>query len=310
MAGAPPWHAPRPQRGAGGPSTRPLQSGLRRAGFSLVELIVVIVITGIIASVVGLFINGPIQAFLDQARRAELVDAAQLAMSRMGRDLRAALPNSVRISGSAIELLLTLDGERYRVETPGAADDRLEFAATDAAFNTLGPLGSADASPAVAYTLTGALAIYPVLQPGANPYVAGDRSMTPFGNIRVTPVTNSGYAEYQVSLTAAAGAPGPHRFAHDSPTRRVFLVEGPVTYQCSPPQLLRYSGYGVTQFQQVPPAGTPVVIANNVQACAFDYDAGTATRNAVVSIALSLADSAVLVERIRVIRQIHVGNAP
>lgn len=296
MAGAPLWHAPRPRKGA--------------RGFSLVELIVVIVITGIMASVVGLFITGPIQSFLDLARRAELVDAAQLAMSRMGRDLRAALPNSVRISGSAIELLLTLDGERYRVETPGAPDDRLEFTAADAAFNTLGPLGSADASPAAAYTLTGALAIYPVLQPGANPYVAADRSMTAFGNIRVTPVTNGGYAEYQVSLTAAAGAPGAHRFAHDSPTRRVFLVEGPVTYQCSPPQLLRYSGYAVTQFQQVPPGGTATVIAGNVQACAFAYDAGTATRNAVVSIALSLADSAVLVERIRVIRQIHVGNAP
>lgn len=280
------------------------------AGFSLVELIVVIVITGVIASVVGLFITGPIQAFLDTARRAELIDAAQLAMARMGRDLRAALPNSVRISGNAIEFLLTLDGERYRVETPGTAADRLEFTASDDAFNTLGPLGSADASPAGAYTITGALAIYPVLQSGANPYVAADRSMTAFGNIRVTPVTNSGYQEYQLSLTAAAGAPGAHRFSHDSPTRRVFLVEGPVTYVCSPPQLLRYDGYAVSTLQPVPPAGTPTVVAGSVQACAFDYDAGTATRNAVVSIALSLADSDVLAERVRLIRQIHVANTP
>jgi len=283
----------------------------RGRGFSLVELIVVIVITGVIASVVGLFITGPIQGFLDQARRAELVDAAQVAMTRMGRDLRAALPNSVRISGTAIELLLTQDGERYRVETPGTAADRLEFTASDDAFNTLGALGSADASPAAAYTLTGALAIYPVLQAGANPYVAADRAMTPFGNIVVTPVTNSGYPEYRLSLTAAAGAPGTHRFPHDSPTRRVFLVQGPVTYLCSPPQLLRYEGYTVTAIQDpTPDDGTSSVIAGNVQACAFDYDAGTATRNAVVSVALSLADSAVLVERVRLIRQIHVDNTP
>lgn len=296
MAGAPLWLAPRP---AG-----------RQRGFSLVELIVVIVITGVIASVVGLFITGPIQAFLDTARRAELVDAAQLAMARVGRDLRAALPNSVRISGNAIEFLLARDGERYRVETPGTAADRLEFTASDDAFNTLGPLGSADASPAAAYTITGALAIYPVLQSGANPYVAADRSMTPFGNIVVTPVTNSGYQEYRVSLTAAAGAPGAHRFSHDSPTRRVFLVEGPVTYVCSPPQLLRYDGYAVSTLQPVPPAGTPTVVAGSVQACAFDYDAGTATRNAVVSVALSLADSGALTERVRLIRQIHVANTP
>src|SRR5688572_23243570 len=71
-------------------------------GFSLVELIVVIVITGIIASVIGSFIAGPIQGFFDQARRAALVDAAQLALLRMGRDLRAALPNSVRIDSGAV----------------------------------------------------------------------------------------------------------------------------------------------------------------------------------------------------------------
>jgi MSHA biogenesis protein MshO len=283
----------------------------RAAGFSLVELIVVIVITGVIASVVGLFITGPIQGFLDQARRAELVDAAQVAMTRMGRDLRAALPNSVRISGNAIELLLTLDGERYRVETPGTAADRLEFTASDDAFNTLGALGSTDASPAGAYTISGALAIYPVLQAGANPYVAADRSMTPFGNIVVTPVTNSGYQEYRLSLTTAAGAPGAHRFSHDSPTRRVFLVEGPVTYLCSPPQLLRYQGYTMTATQDpTPDDGTASVIAGNVQACAFDYDAGTATRNAVVSVALSLAQGAVQAERVRIIRQIHVDNTP
>src|SRR5688572_22861060 len=96
-------------------------------GFSLVELVVVIVITGIIASVVGLFITGPIQAFLDQSRRAALVDTAQIALTRMGRDLRGALPNSIRVdgSGNALELLAALDGDRYRVESPGTAADRL-----------------------------------------------------------------------------------------------------------------------------------------------------------------------------------------
>src|SRR5688572_28968845 len=104
-------------------------------GFSLVELVVVIVITGIIASVVGLFITGPIQAFLDQSRRAALVDTAQIALTRMGRDLRGALPNSIRTNGtSALELLATLDGDRYRVEAPGTAADRLEFSRDDDSF--------------------------------------------------------------------------------------------------------------------------------------------------------------------------------
>lgn len=271
-------------------------------GFSLVELIVVIVITGVIAAVVGLFITGPIQAFIDQSRRAELVDAAQLAMTRMGRDLRAALPNSVRISGSAIELLLTLDGDRYRTETPGTEDDRLNFTTADLAFNTLAPFELPAGS---SFPLANAyLAIYPLQQAGADPYAVGDRVMTAAGTVGVSTVDNNGRDEGRVTLLTG------HRFKYDSPSRRVFLVKGPVTYQCSPPQLLRYDGYGVTPGQVVPPGGTVTVIAGNVQACAFEYDPGTATRNGVVSLALSLAESTALTERIRVIRQIHVANTP
>ena len=291
-----------------------LRSRIAKAagGFSLVELIVVIVITGIIASVVGLFITGPIQGFLDTSRRAELVDGAQLALTRMGRDLRSALPNSVRISGNALELLATTDGDRYRVETSGAdtAADRLQFNAADDSFNTLGALGSDEPAPTADYDFTGALAIYPLQQAGANPYNAADGVMTPFGDIEVEPVTNGTAAEYRISLTSGSPAPGAHRFPFDSPSRRVYAVSGPVTYYCNPPQLLRYSGYAVTAVQAVPPAGTPTVIAGNVRACVFGYDPGTAQRNGVVSIALSLADDAALEERVRLIRQIHVNNAP
>jgi len=300
------------------PTLRRRHAAPTERGFSLVELVVVIVITGVIASVVGLFITGPIQGFLDQARRAELVDSAQQAMTRMGRDLRGSLPNSVRISGNALEILVTLDGDRYRVETPGTDADRLDFAAADDSFNTFAPLSLSPTAvlPPIggSYSVTGAIAIYPLRQDGANPYF--NDVMTPSGPIDITRVQMTdgvtNWSEYQVSLTSGGpGAPGAHRFPFDSPTRRVFLVEGPVTYLCNPPQLLRYAGYGVTAAQNVPPAGTGTVVVGNVQSCAFQYDPGTTgERNAVVSLALVLADPDVPDERIRLIRQIHVDNSP
>ena len=281
---------------------QPSRDPSRSRGFSLVELVVVIVITGVIASVVGLFITGPIQGFLDQARRAGLVDAAQLALTRMGRDLRGALPNSVRINGDAIELLLTIDGERYRVESPGAADDRLALTGTDTSFNTLAPF---DLPAGTSSPVTAMVAIYPLQQDGADPYDATDGVMTASGAVAISTVTNNGQSEGRVTLPAA------HRFPFDSPTRRAFLVSGPVTYLCSPPQLLRYDGYAVTAAQVVPPVGgTSIVIAGNVQDCEFQYLPGTAQRNAVVSIAVMLADPKATEERIRLIRQLHIGNAP
>jgi MSHA biogenesis protein MshO len=300
---------PQAKRSGGGAGPR---------GFSLIELIVVIVITGVIASAVGLFIAGPIQGFFDQARRGELVDAAQLALVRMGRDLRAALPNSIRVNGNALELLLTLDGERYRAEPPGAADDRLEFTATDSRFNTFAPLypGTPLVTP---YTVAGYLAIYPLQQAGANPYVAADGVMTGAGTFIVDDVENpagSGLSEYRVTLPVA------HRFPFDSPTRRVFLVEGPVTYFCDLADpasatyrsLLRYSGYAVATAQPAPPsmplAATAEVVTRNLQACGFGFDPGTAQRNAVVSVSVALAHPASPAERVRLIRQVHLDNTP
>ena len=280
----------------------PVRPAPRAGGFSLIELIIVIVITGVLAAVLGSFIAGPIRGFLDQARRAELVGAAQLALTTMGRDVRAALPNSVRISGgNALELLLTLDGDRYRTEPPGAAADVLDFSAADASFATFSRLG----------TVTGALpsgrrlAIYPLGQTGANPYV--DSVMTPSTTtVTIGTTTVGGVTEGLVTLGAA------HLFPFQSPRHRVFLVEGPVTWRCSGNSLTRYNGYAVTDPQPVPPTGgtASVVIDTLVESCAFKYDPGTAERNAVVSIALSLAAPSAASERVRLSRQIHIDNSP
>lgn len=312
--------AKRPLEKAGKNNPAAGRSGAARArGFSLVELIVVIVITGIIASVIGTFIAGPIQGFFDQARRAELVDAAQLALVRMGRDLRAALPNSVRVDSGALELLLVLDGDRYRTEpaTGAGDDDQLQFAAADTSFNTFRQLGANQTLPAgvrlAVYPLGYLSAADPYATPAVLPGLATGGVMTPASIVGLgTTAVVGGVTEQRVTLTGG-GHPG-HRFPYESPRRRVFLVSGPVMYRCVGGDLVRYDRYGVNAAPVVPPTdvGTiaTVVVADIVQSCSFAYDPGTAQRNAVATLTLALVDAAAPTEVVRLVRQVHMSNVP
>ena len=116
-------------------------------GFSLLEIIVVIVLLGILAAGAGLLITRPIEAYTDQIRRAQLVDSAEMALRRVAVDVRRALPNSIRVvdnspNGWALEMVNTVDGARYRDEFGGSFstdDDILEFTLSgDQVFNLLG----------------------------------------------------------------------------------------------------------------------------------------------------------------------------
>src|SRR5438874_368532 len=70
----------------------------RERGVTLIEMVIVIAITAIIAGAVSVFISRPVEGYADAARRAEMSDIADTALRRMTRDLRTALANSIRIT--------------------------------------------------------------------------------------------------------------------------------------------------------------------------------------------------------------------
>ena len=76
----------------------------RHHGFTLVELIVVIVITAIIAATIAVFVRPAIDAYSDTRLRGELSDQADTALRRIVRDVRMSVPNSLRISASPGEV--------------------------------------------------------------------------------------------------------------------------------------------------------------------------------------------------------------
>ena len=115
-------------------------------GFTLIEMVVAIIVLGIVGITFGLFIVPAMNANQAVERRAALVDSAEIAVRRMARDIRIALPNSVRVSyvlgtGFAIEMIPTIDGGRYCLGSDAncaGAAQILAIGSSDTDFDILG----------------------------------------------------------------------------------------------------------------------------------------------------------------------------
>jgi MSHA biogenesis protein MshO len=248
----------------------------------LIEAVLVIVITGILFAVVAQFIVPPVQAYLATVARANMVDQADLALRRIGRDLRVALPNSVRVNGSGLEVefIPVSAGARYATEGSGA----LNFVDIDTSFDIVGPALTLTASQQLVFYNLG-----PAVT-GADAYAAsttaGEQATS---NRRVA--TNAAGAATTVTISSLAGLPA-GTFA---PPYRVLAVGQPVTYRCDlgTGRLTRYTGYGFVATQPDPPSGgSSAVLVTGLSACRFSVD-GTlvAARSALVNLRLALSTS-------------------
>jgi MSHA biogenesis protein MshO len=106
-------------------------------------------------------------------------------------------------------------------------------------------------------------------------------------------------------------------FTFESPGRRFFIIEGPVTFACDKTAgtLTRYSGYGIAATQPTPPGGTGTLLANNVNDCSITYDNVVSVANAgagLVSLWLQLKaqDSRGTTELVSLYHTVHVSNIP
>src|ERR1700733_3792731 len=111
-------------------------------GFTLLEGIVVIVISGIMLASVALFLRWPFQSYLSTSNRAQLTDTADTALRRIARDMHVALPNSIRVTAGnpqCIEMLPTKAGGRYRAQQTAAGQGTiLNFTQPTGSFDMFG----------------------------------------------------------------------------------------------------------------------------------------------------------------------------
>lgn len=315
-------------------------------GFTLIELVVTIVLTAMIMGALVFFVY-PLRQGVDIAARADLSDAADTALRRLARDVRLALPNSLRVvtdaSGRAyVEFLAVRTAGRYRADGQGAGGGSTANCAADD--TTLSPLQpnndqlSFDVAGESCFKTIGALpdlntvvagSDYLVLNnfgPGfsaQDAYASGSPPATNRVLIAGT-VADASVPQTQITHTPVTFS----RQLHDSVGKRFFVVSGPVGYVCDPVAgtLTRYWGYSLQADLCVGQAGAPclgsvnyppagassALLATQVSACQFDYAQNVSPQVGMLTMLLTLAKalSSGSPEQVSLYQAVHVNNVP
>lgn len=262
-----------------------MTSTRRASGFTLIEAVIAITITGILAAMVAVFIRGPIEGYVASERRASLTDTADTALRQISRELRTALPNSIRsISSTCFEFLPSVGGGSYRVEA-GSGVDILDFTTADTSFDVIAQsnLPASFAPP----TPTEHVVIYNLGIPGADAYSGNNRA-------QIGTTSTSG----NIVLTTGL------QFPFESPDNRFQIISNnSVVYSCSGGSLLRTTR--TIQAAAVCPAGG-AVLASKVSACSFNYTPVN-LRNGQLTMTLVLTQSG---ESVQLYHEVHVNNTP
>jgi len=297
------------------------------SGFTLIELIVVMMIVGILAALSYIMLQGPVRMYASLGPRADLTAAAESALQRMTREIRLALPNSVRLNagGTTVEFLRATEGGRYRV-FPNSGG-KLDLAANADTFDVLGGLvvavGSIDAMGASSSDCingnSDCLVIYNTGSPGSAPG-GGSNSYNAYlgpGN-----PGGGGASDFYGNVASISGATattlsfdnsdlGSWHFPTGSPEHRFYIVDTPVRYVCNTGtgQITRMADYSLED--DITNAITPSksnLLVDHVASCSFKYNAVSSTRSGLVVLEITLTSDDG--QSVTLMQQAVVSNVP
>lgn len=267
----------------------------KRRGFSLIELIVVIVILGVLATGISTFINFGTQIYTDATDREQVVSSARFAIERLNREVRTAVPNSVRINTNNLTgvsakqcieftpIVLSAIYTEIAVAPEPASNELKVIAFNEALFNSGLKVG-----------------VY-ILNSGELYNGGSDKVFTLLNDT----IVKSGN-EWTLKLNAV------ETFAENSPTNRLFFFNEAVSYCVQNSRLTRHQNY--SRNTDNTPTSTGVLMAENITMHdgatlipPFWFTEATQFRNSMVMIKLAFTSN---LESIVFNNEIQVSNVP
>lgn len=256
-----------------------------RAGFTLIELVVVIVVMSIVSLAGVEIIRATAKTYDKMLGRQKMGNSARLAVDRISRELRHALPGTVRVDNPCLEFIPINAAGTY-IDVP------VEVSASS--FQAI-PLNPGQGST------QGRVAVYPVI---GNIYDLANNVLSASATIGAPDVNN----EIKVTLSSS------HQFPFYSPSRRFFLVADPVSFCVDGNYLFRYENYGVSTLQpgiaSLPPAlpGRALLVDQVGSSInPFSVSDSSMQRNAIVKLNLIFDDDG---ESVTIVHEVQLRNVP
>lgn len=277
-------------------------------GFTLIELVTVIVILGVASTGIAAFVRGSMQTYIDVSTRDQLLSESRFAIERLKRELRNAVPNSVRITGNTsyhCMEFVPINWATVYTDLPDANDNPFEIDVV-----ALHDINN------VPYILPGGdnfAVVYPTRSEDVYDTDNGQR-------VAVSGCTDDGDGDcatlddndniVQLEVTA--------RVRRQSPASRVYLVDRAISYCVFQNRLIRYENdLLVNQLGAFP--GLPIVaehVANELSADPannpqeddpFRIISTSLQSNSIAEVRLRFVDND---EQIAYQQEIHIDNTP
>ncbi|MCP3128640.1 PilW family protein [Shewanella sp. KJ2020] len=230
-------------------SAKRVQTSTR--GFTLVEMVTVILILGILVVGVSSFIIFGTRIFVESSSVDQVLSQSRFAVERMTRELRSALPSSVRI---------TSDSLTYQCVEFVPIEASTTYLSMPIAPNATALTGTVILNTTDKIKENQYIWIYPLTDSDVYNSARQKRA-------QIKAITPSDTIDNQVTLTFIAST----RFAEASPRQRIYFASAPVSYcfqkAAASNELIlqRYTGYQFNNSQPRPiDMGTGVLMAQNM----------------------------------------------